>query len=189
MKKFLWGMVGAVSLLVACGNEVVVEEPGDTPGGSTTASSSSGTGSSSTSGGTTMECTPQDQAPTPMQPTCEDLSRLVLVDPVISGDTDGDGAVEPGEMATLTVIMKDVSGFGFNWYPGVEFSTKDTSIGVAADTWYYAILPCGEMPATATLKVAPDVAPGKTVTIRAQIAMLNTKCPDTFTIDVPVKVQ
>ena len=134
-------------------------------------------------------CVPQDPPPSPEQPTCQDLDRLVLANPSISDDTDGDGLIEPGETASVTVVMQDTSGLGFNWYPGVEFATKNPMVGVQADTWYYAILPCGEMPATATIKVAPDTAPGTIVTIRAQIAMLNQKCPDAFTIEIPVKVQ
>jgi hypothetical protein len=113
----------------------------------------------------------------------------VLVNPSISNDTDGDGLVEPGETVSVTVMMKDTSGLGFNWYPGVEFASKNPSVGVEADTWYYAILPCTEQPATATMKVAPDVLPGTIVTIRAQIAMLNQKCPEAFTLEIPVKVQ
>lgn len=171
-------------LLVGCASEVVVEDANSEPSGGKAASSSS---SSSTSGSAATECTTQDPGPL-TQPTCQDLDRLVLVEPIIADDTDGDGLVEADETATLTVVMKDVSGLGFNWYPGVEFWTKDVSVGVTADTWYYAVLPCGEQPATATLKVAADAAPGNTVMIRAQIAMLNTKCADTFFVDVPVIV-
>ena len=182
MKNFFVGVVGTAVFLVGCANEVTVEDADEA------ASSGATSSSSSTSSGAMAECTPRDDGPTTTQPTCQDLERLVLVEPTLAGDTDGDGLIEPEEMATLTVVMKDVSGWGFNWYPGVEFVTKDVSIGVTADTWYYAVLPCGEQPATATLKVAPDAAPGKTVFIRAQIAMLNTKCPDTFFLDVPVTV-
>ncbi|HMY20257.1 MAG TPA: Hsp70 family protein, partial [Polyangium sp.] len=76
-----------------------------------------------------------------------------MVNPVIEGDSDGDGLVEPGETAILTVTMKDVSGLGFNWYPGVVFESGDPAVGVQADTWFFAVLPCGEQPATATIKV------------------------------------
>lgn len=134
-------------------------------------------------------CVPKDEPPSGVQPTCKDLDRLVLGTSSVTGDTDGDGFVEAGETATLTVMMQDISGLGFNWYPGVEFSTKSTVAGVQSDTWYYAILPCTELAATGTIKVAPDAAPGTVVTIRAQIAMLNQTCPDALAIDVPVKVQ
>lgn len=120
---------------------------------------------------------------------CEELDRIVLVDPVIAGDTDGDGLVEPGESATITVTMKDISGYGFNWYPGVVFSSSSQSVAVNADTWYYAILPCGEQPATATIKVDPAMTPGKTAIIRASVNMLNGECTDTYTLEIPINVQ
>jgi hypothetical protein len=124
-----------------------------------------------------------------MQPTCADLDRIVLVDPVIAADSDGDGLVEPGETATITVTMRDISGYGFNWYPGVIFTSDSPSVGVSADTWYYAILPCGELAATATVKVDPAMVPGKTALIRASVNMLNGDCTDTFTVEIPLAVQ
>ncbi len=194
MNRFLLGLIGCASLLVACGNEVVIEESqqsSSTGGNASTGSSgtgSSGTGSSGT-GGTTNVCTPKDDGTVSSEATCKDLDRLVLVNPSITGDTDGDGLLEMGETASLTVVMKDTSGLGFNWYPGVNFESADAAVGVEADTWYYAILACMELPATATIKVAPDVLPGTVVNIRAQISMLNHECPEAFTLEIPVKVQ
>jgi hypothetical protein len=190
----LLGLLGCASVLVACGNEVVIEGQNEAAGGgngsaSSSSTSSSSTSSSSTTGGTSTVCTPKDDGTVPSEASCKDLDRLVLVNPAISGDTDGDGLVEAGETASLTVIMKDVSGYGFNWYPGVKFASKDPAVNVEADTWYYAILACTEQPATATIKVAPDAAPGTIVTVRARISMLNHECPDAFTIEIPIKVQ
>ena len=182
MNKLLLALVGCFGLLMGCANEVTIEEPQESPSGGNSSSSSS------TSGGPTTVCVPSPDAPQSFPATCDDLDRLILIDPKISNDTDGDGLVEAGETASLTVTMKDTSGFGFYWYPGVEFATKDPIASVQADTWYYGILECGEQPATASIKVAPDAAPGTMMTIRAQIAMLNEKCPDAFAIDVPVKL-
>jgi hypothetical protein len=84
--------------------------------------------------------------------------------------------------------MKDISGLGFNWYPGVEFTATNPAMTLDATTWFYAILPCTELLSTAGMKVAADVPPGTMVTIHAQIAMLNQKCPDTFAVDIPVTV-
>lgn len=190
MKHRLPYLFGCMCLLVACANEVIVEEPQGSPGGpSGSGSSSSGTGSSSTSSGAPMECVINDQDPQPTQPTCADLDRLILVDPVISDDTDGDGLIEPGESATITVTMKEISGLGFNWYPGVIFTSSDSAVGAKEDTWFYAMLPCGEMPVTGTIKVDANVAPGKTAVVRASVNMINGDCTDTFTLEIPVKVQ
>jgi len=180
MNKLLLAFSSLSISFVACTNEVVVEEPNE---------NGSGSSSSSTSGGTEVVCVPKDQDPTPGEPTCKDLDRIVLVDPVIAGDTDGDGLVEPGETATITVTMKDISGYGFNWYPGVLFASPSQTVEVSADSWYYAILPCGEQPATATVVVDPDVTPGKTVMIRASVNMLNAECMYASTIEVPVNIQ
>jgi hypothetical protein len=189
MTKLVLALIACASVLVGCANEVIIEERNEAAaGGGNGTSSSSSTGLSSTTGGAAAVCTPKDDGPF-SEPTCKDLDRLVLLNPSISGDTDGDGLLEAGETASLTVVMKDVSGFGFNWYPGVNFASKHPLLGVDANTWYYAILACTEQPATATIKVAPDAAPGTVVTIRAQIAMLNNECPDAFTMEFPVKVQ
>lgn len=188
MKKQLWAVLGCAGLLMGCANEVIIEEsPPASSGGGNGGTSSSGT-SSSTSGGPSAVCVPVEEMPPWMQPTCADLDRLVLVNPEISNDTDGDGLVERGEKASLTVVMKDVSGRGFNWYPGVEFASKGAAVSVQADTWYYAILQCGELPTTGTIEIAPDASPGTTVMVRAQIAMLNEKCTNAFAIDVPINV-
>ncbi|MBK9259545.1 MAG: hypothetical protein IPM54_06865 [Polyangiaceae bacterium] len=184
MKKLL-GLMGCASLLVACANEVIIE-PNDDNGGSS--SSSSGTSSSSSSSGNTATCVPQDDAPVSSEPTCDDLDRLVVVNPSISNDTDGDGKLESGESATLTVMMKDVSGLGFNWYPGVEFESSHPSIEVEPDTWFYAILPCTEQAATATIKVGPDVFTSTEYAIFARIAMLNHECPGTSALGIPMVV-
>lgn len=195
MKKLVLGVLGCVSLLVGCANEIIIDDANTKPtGGNQTSSGSSGTGSSGTgssgtTGGTGTMCVPVDDVPVTSNPTCKELDRIVLVDPVVEADSDGDGALEPGESATLTLTMKDVSGLGFNWYPGVQFASEDASVGVQADTWYYAILPCGEQLATATIKVSPDVMPGKTVTIRAWVDMMNANCTGTFAIEVPIKIQ
>jgi hypothetical protein len=185
MKKLL-GLMGCASLFVACANEVIVE-PNDN-GGAAGGSSSSSAGSSSSSSGGTAVCVPDEDAPVSPEATCEDLDRLVLENPSFSNDTDGDGKLEAGETATLTVTMRDVSGLGFNWYPGVKFKSFDPNITVAADTWYYAILPCTEMPATATITVPPDLPVGTEYAIQAQVAMLNHECPDTFTLGIPAVV-
>lgn len=192
MKKRLLGLLGLSISIVACANEVIIEDPNGNESGSlssSSGSSSSGSSSSSTSSGAPAVCTPNDQDPQPTPPTCAELDRIVLVDPVIAGDTDGDGRVEPGETATITVTMREISGYGFNWYPGVEFASTNLSVGVTADSWYYAILPCGEQPATATVKIDPAMVPGKTAIVQASVNMLNGECKDTFTLEILVEIQ
>jgi hypothetical protein len=191
MKKLVRGLVGCVAVFVGCANEVTIEEQSSTSTGGTSSGSSgsSGTGSSSTTGGMTTACVPVEDPPISPNPTCKELERLILDNPILEGDSDGDGLVEPGETATLTVTMKDVSGLGFNWYPGVVFESGDPAVGVQADTWFFAVLPCGEQPATATIKVSPDVKKGQTISLRARVDMMNGNCAGTSALDIPLKIQ
>lgn len=191
MKKLVPGLVGCAAVIMGCANEVIIEEQSSTStgGNSSGSSGSSGTGSSSTTGGMTTVCVPVEDPPISSNPTCKELERLILVNPIIEGDSDGDGLVEPGETATLTVTMQDVSGLGFNWYPGVVFDSGDPAVSVQADTWFFAVLPCGEQPATATIKVSPDMKPGQTISLRARVDMMNGNCAGTSALEIPLKIQ
>ncbi len=183
MKKVL-ACLACVTLFGACSNEVVIEPENDNgAGGSGGASSAMSSGS--TGGGST--CVPTDPS-TMVEWTCKDLEGLVLTGPVISGDDDGDGYLEPGESATLRITMKDISGLGFNYYPGVNFESSNPKVTTTAESWFYAILPCTEQEATTTIKVLPDVPSGTNVNIRAQVGMLNQECPDAFAVDILVPI-
>lgn len=59
---------------------------------------------------------------------------------------------------------------------------------MAANDWFYAILPCQTDLVSAQITVASDVAPGTVVTITARAAMLDHECPDAPSIVIPITV-
>lgn len=180
----------------ACGEVVVSDSPSTGAGGSTGAvvaattvtsasSASSGNGSGGAGGST---CVPQPEgAGGFMQPTCADLAVLAVSHPVLT-DADGDGQVEVGETAVLQINLDEIAGVGFNFYPGVNFTTTTAGVTVNHNDWLYAILACQNVPVSAQIAIGSDVAPGTVVTITARVAMLNNDCPDTYAVEIPITV-
>lgn len=177
--------------LVACSSEVVQQAAstsGGTGGADPSTSTTSGGGSGGAAGGTPCVPEPEGSGGFAGQPTCADLSVLTVSDLVITGDG-GDGKLSPGEGAKVTAKLNEVGGKGFNWYPGVIFTTDHPGVSVSAQDWFYAIFACQSMDVAATITVGSDVAPGTVVSLRAQVAMLNTDCPGAYAISVPIEIE
>jgi hypothetical protein len=180
--------------LAACSGEVI---PGTT-GGDTVSGADSGAGGSTGSGGIgdggaggsggSGACVPVEETGGFQQATCADLDRMTVSDPVVT-DAGGDGKLSPGEAGKLALKLNEISGKGFNWYPGVKFYSDVPGVFVKELDWYYAILPCQSFDTGATILVDTPVPKGTLVHVTAQVAMLNTECPDAFSITVPVEIE
>lgn len=191
------------SLLFAatgCTGQVVRESDGGGGSGgdggatATATATATGNGGSGTggSGGAPAECVVQPEGTGGFkEATCADLSVLSVSNAVLTdttGNGNGNGQLEAGETAVITVDLSEIAGVGFNWYPGVTFTTADEGASVASNDWLYAILPCTVIELTGSVTVDASVAPGTIVTIRAQAAMLNTECPDAPMLEIPITV-
>jgi hypothetical protein len=119
-------------------------------------------------------------------PTCADLSVLTVSDPVLQ--LDGGGNLHPGSVATLDVKLNEVAGKGFSAYPSVVFTSDNPGVTLSTGAQFYAILACETLDAPATLAVGANVAPGTTVTVKAQVAMLGATCPNAYAIAVPIMI-
>jgi hypothetical protein len=169
----------------ACGGNVTSGPEGSETGG---AGGAGGAAASSSSSGQPIVCVPKENGAGGFtQPTCADLDRLVITDPVVL-DESGDGAVTPGEKVTIQAKLVDVSGLGFNWYPAVRFETAAPTVTVTSDAQFYAIGACQELDVQAFASIDPATPKGTLVEIVARVAMLNADCPDAFSIEVPIEV-
>ncbi len=123
-----------------------------------------------------------------VQPTCDDLSNLAVTDPQVVDDS-GDGVVSAGEDATIHVVMRELGGEDFMFYPGVLFEADHASVDIGAEDWRYGIFACGADELTTHAHFGQDIAPGTVIQITARVAMLNSDCPDapSVTIEVPVQ--
>lgn len=166
----------ALAVLAACGGKVV--EPG---------SSDASTSAAGGSGGAAV-CVPAEGGAAPLQPTCADLGRLAVRQPALA-DESGDGKLAFQEKGTLKVILADVSGRGFNWYPGVRFTSATISIASDGLDQFYAVLPCGSSEASAGVSLLTSYPQGTALTVRAQVSALGLDCPDAPAIEVPVVVE
>ena len=195
---------GLLFSATGCTGQVVSESDGGGGSGgdggatstatATSTSTATGNGGSGTggAGGAAGECVVQPEGTGGFQvATCADLSVLSVSNAALSdttGNGNGNGQLEAGETAILTVDLSEIAGVGFNAYPGVTFTTTDEGASVASNDWLYAILPCMVIELTGSVTVDASVAPGTIVTIRAQAAMLNTECPDAPMIEIPITV-
>ena len=89
----------------------------------------------------------------------------------------GDGVVSPGEAFDLQVVLREVAGIGFGWYPGVKFDSSHAGVTLSETDWFYGIFGCQSYDVGAQGKVDASVKPGTVVMLTARAAMLNTECP------------
>ena len=199
LRRFLissWVLVG-----VACGGETMND--GNPPGGGGTvaaggSATSGGTGGSAgsapggaggASGAGGGDCVQKgDGWPTGTEATCSDLSVLAVDSPVIS-DAGGDGVVSPGEAFDLQVVLREVAGIGFGWYPGVKFDSSHAGVTLSETDWFYGIFGCQSYDVGAQGKVDASVKPGTVVMLTARAAMLNTECPAAPALQVTLTVK
>jgi hypothetical protein len=158
--------------------------------GATSSGGASGTpGSAGAAGTGAAECVPQEDVSwPPLEAACEHLWVLDVSNPIVI-DQNGDGVVSPGETAEIRVELSEVAGYGWNMYPGVDFTSDHPGVSVKWYDWYYAIFACQTHPAGANVVVAKDVAPGTQVTITARVAMLGAECPLARSIQIPLTIQ
>jgi hypothetical protein len=173
-----------VTTLAACSGEVI-EATGTTgSGGGATGGGGGGSG-----GAPVTECTPQAEGSggVPLQPTCADLAVMTVTSPVFV-DSGGDGQLGPGETGVLTVKLNEVAGKGFNWYPGVTFTSDTISMEATGEAQFYAILPCQSVEANAQLSLLTKIGLGAVAHVKAQVSMLGMDCPEAPSIDIPIPV-
>lgn len=191
------GAACVVLSLAACGGSVV-EGPSDTSTGSGTTTTSEtfttgSTGSFSGGGGAggATKCTPAEGGTGGfVQPTCDDLAVMNVTNPLLV-DEGGNGKLKYGESAKVTVKLNEIAGVGFNFYPGVRFSSDSDALSIPApdNSWFYAIFPCESYDASADIKLYMNMPKGVVMYVKAQVGMLNADCPDAPSIFIPVEIE
>jgi hypothetical protein len=138
-------------------------------------------------GGATA-CVPVEDPPPSGQASCAELARLVVEDPILE-DADGDGALAPGETAKLTVALRDTSGLGFLWYPGLAPESATPGVSVSFADWRYALLACGTDRLAVEVAVAPDVAKGTVASVTVRATGMNLVCPGAPGVEVAIPIE
>lgn len=145
--------------------------------GSATGGAATGGSATGGAGGATEECVERTGSGGFGQAECSDLERLVVRNPQLD-PADG---VASGSKGTFRVDLTDVSGYGFNFYPGVDFETDTPGVTVS-DEQFFAVLPCGTNQTYSNVEVDSSVPAGTEVTITATVMMLNEQCSDTDSV-------
>jgi hypothetical protein len=187
---FRLALASFLVLSAACTAQVTtMTNAAQTGAGGEGGSGSTGSGNEGGAGGAAV-CVPQPVDPNAPfeQPTCADLAGLTLGEAVVT-DAGGDGKVSPGESATITVPLVETAGKGFNFYPGVTFSSDVAVVPDQGAAQFYAIPACQSLDAVAGITIPPDVAKGTVVKVKAQVSMLGATCPDAFSITVSIPIE
>ena len=150
-------------------------ESGGTGGAIGGSGGAAGAGTGGTGGA--AECVEQMGSGGFTQPECSDLDRLVVQNPRL----DPSGGITPGSKATFRVDLTDVSGYGFDYYPGVDFES-DTQGVTVTDEQFFAVLPCGTNETLSNVEIDSTVPSGTEVTITATVMMLNQQCSGTDSV-------
>ena len=196
------GVVVASVAVFACGGAVVDDAGAAAAGSGGSASGGAGasaagagghaggakaSGGAGVGGAPAQPCTVKPASDEPFSPAvCADLSVLAVTKPALVG---GSGHLSAGGKATVAVELSEIAGEGFNFYPGVTFTTDHAGVQVAYDDWRYAILACQTEKMTGTVTVSPDVPSGTVVTVTARAAMLGEECPDAPSTSLTLTVQ
>ena len=201
-------VVAVVSALWSCGGRSsgvgdIEAAAGATANSSSNASGGTGGGDASqpTGGATTKAAaggnvgTPDDAGVCVAQTsdafsldTCNNLGRLIVRNPLIMNSS---GSIEPGDSVSLSVTLVDISGFGYNEYPGVIFQSGDAGVtfdGNGRSFNSYALLSCQSTPVTTTVHLASSIPLGTVVHVMARAASLNRDCPDAPFTMIPITV-
>ena len=147
---------------------------GGAQGGSAGVGGAAGAGTGGAGG---MECVEQMGTGGFMQPGCSDLDRLVVRNPRL----DPSDGIASGSKGTFLVDLTDVSGYGFSYYPGVDFESNTQGVTVT-DEQFFAVLACGTNQTTSHVEVDSSVPAGTEVTITATVTMLNQQCSGTDSV-------
>jgi hypothetical protein len=167
-------------------------ETGD-PGGVGPAWGGAGSGGgdpAATGGAPAKECAPRDD-PNELSvgDGCAELGRLAISELSLVGGAD---AVTPGATVALRFSMSDVSGYGFNAYPGMLLHTDSRHLvfeNAADGGWHYALLACDTYSSDYVGHVSADAPRGSVVRVTARVAALNQDCPDApaAVLELPVR--
>ncbi len=154
---------------------------GASAGGGVGGGAGAGTGGT---GGQAMECVEQMGTGGFTQPGCDDLDRLRVSNPRLEPS---EGIIS-GTAGTFRVDLSDISGFGMNYYPGVDFESDTPGVSVT-DEQFFAVLPCGTNQADSSVQVDSSVPAGTEVTLTARVMMLNQQCTGTDSLTYKFTVQ
>ncbi len=120
---------------------------------------------------------------------CADLQAVVEHLHLV--DADGDGIVSPGASATLYLTLRDVSGRGFSWYPGVVVESDPSEVEVQDSYgWLYALSPCEGAQLAIPVRFPEPLAPGTRVrfTARADVVQ-HSPCIGTHAATISVRME
>lgn len=101
----------------------------------------------------------------------------------------GDGSVSAGDAFDLKVVLREVAGVGFGWYPGVTFESNHPGVSISGPEWFYGIFGCTSYDVGAQGKVDGSVKSGTVVEVTARVAMLNEDCPSAPSIKIQLTVK
>ncbi len=193
-----------MTVLVGCGGETEADafDPGSggssamggaagapSGGGAAGAPSGGGAAGAATGGAGGAECVLKGEGwPSGTEPTCADLSVLSIDTPVVT-DGGGDGSVSAGEAFDLKVVLREVAGVGFGWYPGVKFESDHPGVSLSGTDWFYGIFGCSSYEVAAQGKVDASVKSGTVIELRARAAMLNEECPSAPSLTLKLTVK
>jgi hypothetical protein len=130
-------------------------------------------------GAPSIECTPRDDPNGWREGDgCSELGRLAITEFAVLG---GGSEVSPGAELTVRFSMSDVSGYGFDAYPGMLLRTDSPHVVFPAGLdggWNYALLACDSYSSNLVGRVSADAPRGTLVRVTASVASLNQDCPD-----------
>ena len=124
-------------------------------------------------------CTVQGDGDPTVGDICAGLDHLAVTLLEIT-EEDNDGRITIGEVFTTTFELRDVSGFGFDHYPGVTYEVEPAGIAVSptSDFAAYALHPCESMQSGTRLVLGSTIGPGTMIEVTARAAALNQDCPN-----------
>jgi hypothetical protein len=106
-------------------------------------------------------------------------------------DASGDGRVSAGEHVVVGVTVRDMSGLGYNSYPGVVFEVEEPGVEFVTDPRAFAIYALGRCDAVnGEVELAiTQLEPPAVVRVVARAAELNRDCPDAPALEVSIPIE
>jgi hypothetical protein len=92
----------------------------------------------------------------------------------------GDGRITIGETVTVSAELRDTAGFGYSYYPGVNYEVEPAGITVSPDSDFhiFALLQCESLASSTRLILGSTIGPGTVVRVTARAGALNQDCPN-----------
>ena len=120
-------------------------------------------------------------------PQCGELSIFTLSNPVVT-DQSGDGKVSPGENASITMMLNNISDQDYGKYPRVDLTSDNPNV-VPNGTQFYAAFAHGSYQADCAASFGSNIALGTTVHFTAQVQAMDLACASTHKIEFDVTVE